>query len=84
MSEQGIREVRGRFIRELKAAVADGTLEPHEAAVVLSSAMALMVAAVRDDGLRKQYVRDFVVGMPVAVEVARVHGDVEPIVDLVH
>jgi hypothetical protein len=74
MSQQGIIDMRASFIRELKLAVRDGNLESHEAAVVLSSTLALMVAGVRDEKLRDQYLQDFATGFPVAVEVAR-YGD---------
>ena len=73
MSDEGIRKIRGEFISRLKWAVADGTLEPHEAAVVLSSTLALMVAAIRDDELRAQYLRDLSEGFPLTVFIAR-HG----------
>lgn len=74
MSNDGIRQVRGKIIAQLKWAVADGTIDPHEAAVVLSSTLSLMVAAIRDEGLRNQYLSDLMQGFPVTVELARFGG----------
>lgn len=75
MSVDGIIEYRRRFIRDLRLAVADGALEPHEAAAVLSSALAEMVAAVRCPDMRTQYLRDLAEGFPAAVEVERAGVD---------